>query len=56
MMKQAQQNFPSLETQDALQAQADLGPGREAAKGEGCMNLRHHLPCLNSKLPSFSLM
>jgi hypothetical protein len=35
MLKQAQENFPNLETQSALQAQADLGPGHEASKGEG---------------------
>ena len=35
MLKEAQENFPNLETQDALQAQADMGPGRQAVEGEG---------------------
>lgn len=35
MMKEAQQNFPEKSVDDAMQAQADMGPGREAVPGEG---------------------
>ncbi|KAL4421517.1 hypothetical protein ABPG75_010808 [Micractinium tetrahymenae] len=35
MVKEAQQNFPEKPLDDAMQAQADMGPGREAVPGEG---------------------
>jgi hypothetical protein len=35
MVKRAQENYPNLEASDAIQLEADKGPGREAAVGEG---------------------
>ena len=34
-LKQAQQDFPNLVPDDALQQEANMAPGREAAVGEG---------------------
>jgi hypothetical protein len=35
MVKKAQEDFPNLEWNDAVQKEADMGPGREAKQGEG---------------------
>lgn len=34
-MKEARENFPNLEEQDAVQQQANMSAGREAQQGEG---------------------
>lgn len=35
MVKQAQENFPNLDKNDAIQQQANMVEGREARTGEG---------------------
>lgn len=35
MVRDAQQNYPTLSSDDAIQAEVDKGPGREARVGEG---------------------
>ena len=35
MVRKAKEDFPNLQQSDAIQREADMGPGREAAPGEG---------------------
>ena len=35
MISKAEEHFPNLEKNDAIQKEANLGPGREAVQGEG---------------------
>ena len=35
LVQKAEENFPELDKNEAIQQQANLGPGREAVQGEG---------------------
>ena len=35
LVQKAQENFPHLDKQEAIQQEANMGPGREAVPGEG---------------------